>query len=144
VPTGVEITLLAANPTGTIAGFTVIPLTVYVLNMHEGVMVSVPTEAPEEKVHRFVHAACKPIRKVVGVGFPHTKAPVDANCAAVVIPVQLPIVSDAVPATKVSGVPTVRVPTAAVRTPVKVSIAVTATGATWVVTWKLFAAGFIA
>jgi len=125
------------------AGVTVIEPTVYPENVQEGVTVSVPTVAAE-KVQMFVQAACRPIRKVVAVGVPHTKAPTDANSAAVVIPVQPPIVSDAVPATKVSGAPTVRVPTAAVKTPVAVSIAVTATGAAWVVTWKLSADGLIA
>ena len=125
------------------AGVTVMELAVYPENVHEGVTGSVPTVAAE-KVQRFVQAAWRPIRKVVAVGVPHTNAPVDSSCAAVVIPVQPPIVSDAVPVTKVSGAPTVRVPTAAVRTPVAVLIAVTATGAACVVTWKLPAAGLIA
>jgi len=115
------------------AGVTVIEPTVYPENVQEGVTVSVPTVAAE-KVQMFVQAACRPIRKVVAVGVPHTKAPTDANSAAVVIPVQPPIVSDAVPATNVSGAPTVRAPTAAVKTPVPILIAVTATGAAWVVT----------
>lgn len=55
--------------------------------------------------------------------------------------VQPPIVKEVpAPATRVSGAPTVRTPTAAVRKPVTVLMAVTATGADWVDTWKL--AGF--
>jgi len=96
------------------AGVTVIEPTVYPLNMQEGVTASVPTVAAEN-VHMLVHAACRPIWKVVAVGVPHTKAPTDASVAASVIPVHPPIVRTAVPATKVSGAPTVRVPTAAVR-----------------------------
>ena len=120
-------------------------LTVYELNVHEGVTASVPTVAPAEMVQRGVaQVAAEPMRKVVAVGVPQTNAPVDSSCAALVIDPQSAIVSDAVPATKVSGAPTVRVPTAAVKTPVPVLIAVTATGAAWVVTWKLFAAGLIA
>jgi len=124
------------------AGVMVMEPTVYELNVHEGVTVSVPTVAAE-KVQMFVQADCRPIRKVVAEGVPHTNAPDDSSCAAVLIDPQLLIVSDAVPATKVSGAPTVRVPTAAVKTPVAVFIAVTATGAAWVVTWKLPGAGFI-
>jgi hypothetical protein len=122
---------------------TVIEPTVYPLNMQEGVTVSVPTVAAEN-VQMLVHAASRPIRKVVAVGVPHTKAPIDASAAALVIAPHPLIVRTAVPATKVSGAPTVRVPTAAVRKPVPVLIAVTATGADWVVTWKLPAAGLIA
>jgi len=126
-------------------GLMVMVPTVYPENMHEGVTVSVPTVAPAEMLQRGVpQEAVEPIWKVVAVRVPHTNAPVDSSCAAVVIDPQLLIVSDAVPATKVSGAPTVRVPTAAVKTPVAVSIAVTATGAAWVVTWKLSADGLIA
>jgi len=82
--------------------------------MHEGVTVSVPTVAAV-KVQMFVQAACRPIWNVVAVVVPHANAPTDASVAAVVIPVQPVIVSDAVPATKVSGAPTLRVPTLAVR-----------------------------
>ena len=96
------------------AGVTVIEPTVYPLNMQEGVTASVPTVAAEN-VQMLVHAACRPIWKVVAVGVPHTKAPNDSSCAALVMPVHPPIVRTAVPATKVSGAPTVRVPTAAVR-----------------------------
>jgi len=110
--------------------------------MQEGVTVSVPTVAAEN-VQMLVHAASRPIRKVVAVGMPHTKAPIDASAAALVIAPHPLIVRTAVPATKVSGAPTVRVPTAAVRKPVAVLIAVTATGADWVVTWKLPAAGLV-
>ena len=63
----------------------------------------------------FVHAACSPIWKVVAVGVPHTNAPTEARLAAEVIPVQPPIVKAAVPAKNLRGVPTARVPTAAVR-----------------------------
>ena len=80
-------------------------------------------------VQRLVHAACRPIRKVVAVGVPHTKAPNDSSCAAVVMPVHPPIVRAAVPATKVRRVPTEGVvPKEAVRMCVVVLIAVTATG----------------
>ena len=116
----------------TALGATVNPV-VYPLNMQEGVTASVPTVAAEN-VQMLVHAACRPIWKVVAVGVPHTKAPNDSSCAALVIPVHPPIVRTAVPAQKVSGAPTERVPTAAVRKPVAVLIAVTATGADWVVT----------
>jgi len=125
------------------AGVTDMEPAVPPVNMQEGVTASVPTVAAEN-VQRLVHAACRPIRKVVAVGVPHTKAPNDASCAAVVMPVHPPIVRAAVPATKVRRAPTGRVPTAAVRTPVTVLIAVTATGADWVVTWKLPAADLIA
>ena len=96
------------------AGVTAMGPTVPLANMQEGVTVSVPTVAAEN-VQMLVHAACRPIRKVVAVGVPHTKAPKDASCAALVIPVHPPIVRTAVPAKKVSGAPTERVPTAAVR-----------------------------
>ena len=96
------------------AGVTVIEPGVPVANMQEGVTVSVPT-VTAENVQMFVHAACSPIWKVVEVGVPHTKAPTEARVAAEVIPVQPPTVNDAVPATNVSGAPTVRVFTAAVR-----------------------------
>jgi hypothetical protein len=125
------------------AGVTDMEPAVPPVNMQEGVTASVPTVAAEN-VQRLVHAACRPIRKLFAVGGPHAKAPNDSSCAALVIPKHPPIVRTAVPATKVSGAPTVRVPTAAVRTPVPVSIAVTATGADWVVTWKLPAADLIA
>jgi len=122
----------------------------YALNMHEDVTVSVPTvaaEKPQVLVHE--EPSQMPILKVVAVGVPQTATVVeDARVPALVIPAAVhpaPVmVSEAVPATKVSGAPTVRVPTAAVRTPVAVLIAVTATGAAWVVTWKLPAAGLIA
>jgi len=89
----------------------------------------VPTVATVN-VQRLVHAACRPIRKVVAVGEPHTKAPNDASVAALVIPVHAPIVRTAVPATKVRRVPTEgAVPKeAVVRMCVVVLIAVTATG----------------
>jgi hypothetical protein len=97
----------------TALGATVNPV-VYPLNMQEGVTASVPTVAAEN-VQMLVHAACRPIWKVVAVGVPHTKAPEDASVAALVIPVHPPIVRTAVPAKKVSGAPTERVPTADVR-----------------------------
>ena len=86
-----------------------------------------------------------PILKVVAVGVPHTATVVEvASVAASVIPAHPVMANEAVPATKVSGAPTVRVPAAAVKTPVTVLIAVTATGADWEVTWKVPAAGLIA
>jgi len=101
-------------------------------NMQDGVTVSVPTVAAV-KEQMLVHAACRPILKVLAVGVPHTNAPNDSSCAALVIPVQPLIVKEAVPATNVRGAPTVKVPTAAVRKPVPVLIFVTAIGAAWVV-----------
>jgi hypothetical protein len=85
-----------------LAGFTVIVPAVAALNVH--VLVQ---EAPP---HR-------PIWKVVAVGVPHaTTVVAEASCAAVVmLPPHPPIVREAVPATKERGVPTARVPTAAVK-----------------------------
>ena len=76
--------------------------------------VSVPGAAAENG-QMLVHAACKPIWNVVDVGDPQTNAPTVCNCAALVMPVQPPMVKAAVPATNARGVPTARVPTAAVR-----------------------------
>jgi len=87
---------------------------------------SVPTEA-EENVQMLAHVACNPIWKVLEVGDPQTKAPRVCSCAAVVMPVQPPIANTAVPATNERGVPTARVPSAAVRMPVPVLILVTTT-----------------
>ena len=96
------------------AGVTAMGPTVPLANMQEGVTASVPTVAAEN-VQMLVHVACRPIRKLFAVGA-HTKAPTDASCAALVmVPKHPPIVRTALPATKVSGAPTVRVPTAAVR-----------------------------
>ena len=108
------------------AGVTVMGPGVPPENMQEGVTVSAPTAAALNW-HSVVQAASWPTLKEVAVGVPHAK-PVKA-------PVKDPgkVQEDMVrevpaPAMKLSGAPTVRVPTAAVTKCDTVLIKVTATG----------------
>jgi len=115
------------------AGVTVMEPGVPPENMQEGATVSAPTVATENR-HSVagVHAASWPTLKEVAVGVPHAKPEK--------VPVKEPneqpdtVREVPVPATNVSGAPTVRVPTDAVTMCVLMLIAVTATGAGWVVT----------
>jgi hypothetical protein len=100
-------------------------------NMQEGVTVSAPTVAALNR-QSVAHPASWPTLKVVAVVVPHAKP---EN-----VPIKEPtkeqpdIVREVpMPATKVSGAPTVRAPTDEVTKCVTVLIAVTATGAAWVV-----------
>lgn len=108
------------------AGVTVMEPRVPPENMQEGVTVSAPTVAALNW-HSVVHAASWPTLKEVAVGVPHAKpekAPVkEPGKVHEVMVREVPA-----PAIKLSGAPTVRVPTAAVTKCDTVLIKVTATG----------------
>jgi hypothetical protein len=97
--------------------------------MQEGVTVSAPTVATVNW-HSVagVHVASWPTLKEVAVGVPHAK-PVKAPVKEPRKVHEVMVREVPAPATKLSGAPTVRVPTAAVTKCDTVLIKVTATGA---------------